>query len=129
MEKSDGANFADGDDISLVIEVFAYTFKNPTSAITQAIESKKSNLPVLLRQLREFLQINTDIYLSAWIKNDEDEIIKTLIKRKLHRNIKVAANKRKIFRQLPLDYVFVFCRTIKNGTKRVDFHITFKTAN
>ena len=64
-------------------------------------------------------------------RNDESEaeIENTSLHYHLINNHDVAANKGKSKRQLPLDYIFRFCRTFKMIFKLLEFHLTFRTAD
>ena len=80
--------------------------------------------------MRALTSKNGDL-LSHFDKNDEseDQIVNTSPHHRLINNHDVAANKGKIKGQLPLEYVFGFCRTFKKITKQLGFHLTFKTAD
>ena len=41
----------------------------------------------------------------------------------------VNSNRRKIKGQLPLEHIFVLCKTFEKITKQLGFHLTFKTAD
>ena len=42
-------------------------------------------------------------------------------------NYSVEANKGKIYVQLPLEYILLFCKTFKKVTKNLGLHLTLKT--
>ena len=68
---------------------------------------------------------------SHFDKIDESpaQINKTSLKHHLGNNHTEAANKGKVKGQLPLEQIIGFCRTIKKTTKKIRFHLTFKTAD
>ena len=62
--------------------------------------------------------------------NDGDTnatIIHTSSEELLFDNHTVLANKGKIKGQLPLEHIFLFCKTFKKITKTLGFHLTMKT--
>ena len=64
-------------------------------------------------------------------KIDESEtgIENTSLHHHLFKNHNVTARKGKIKKQLPLEHIFGFCRTIKKTIMQIGFRITLKTAN
>ena len=56
------------------------------------------------------------------------DIIRNASLKKIPNNNNQAANKGKTKRQLPLEHIFGFCKTITKITKNLEFHSTFKTA-
>ena len=69
--------------------------------------------------------------LSHFDKNDgsEGEIENTSLHHHLNKNHDIAGNEVKIESQLPLEHIFGFCRTFKEITKQLRFHVTLKTTD
>ena len=63
------------------------------------------------------------------IDESQAETENTSLKHLLINNHDLAANKSKIKRQLPLEYIFGVCQTFKKVTKQSSFHLTFKTTD
>ena len=66
--------------------------------------------------------------ISCFDKINENYIDNTSLKQTLNTNHE-PANRGKAKGQIPLEYIFGFCKTFKKITKNLGFHPTFKTAD
>ena len=120
-----------GDAIRLVINAFAYCFREARLSTTGGsdIEHNKyiGKKPTIMRASTSK---HGDLF-SHFEKIDESEteIEITSLHHHLNSNHELAANKRKIKGYLPLEHIFRFCKTFKKITKQSGFHLTFKTAD
>ena len=141
LRKNDGTNFHNDDPIRLVNKAFAYCFKEARlstslgsdieinkfcgqiSTIMRAISNKDADL------LSQFDNINeSDIPVLERLVNLPVQIRDTPHQKMLINN-HADANKGKIKGYLYLEDKFGFCKTFKKVTKKLGFHLTFKTTD
>ena len=131
VARDDGNNFADADEIRLVNNVLAYVFQEgriSTSAGTEIEHNKNlGNVSTIMRLLTQ-----KDGDLSSYFdKIDERvaEIGDSSLKKLLIDSHTNEDNKGKIRANLPLEYIFGFCKTFKKITKGLGFELQLKTSN
>ena len=131
VRKTDRTNFTNADEIRLVNNGFAYIFQEgrlSTSAGTEIEHNKNlGNVSTILRLLTQ-----KDGDLSSYFdKIDEAEagIANSTLKHMLIDSHTNEDNKRKIRANLPLEYIFGFCKTFKKITKGLGFELQLKTSN
>ena len=139
VRKNDTTNFHTDDLIRLVINVFAFCFKEARlstsvggdieinkfcgqiSTIMRAISNKDGDL------LSQFDNINeSDIPVLERLANLPTQIQSTPHQKMLINN-HTDGNKCRIKGYLYLEDIFGFCKTFKKVTKNLGFHLTFKT--
>ena len=139
VRKNDTTNFHNDDPIRLVNNAFAFCFKEArlstslgsdieinkfcgqVSTIMRAISNKDGDL------LSQFVNINeNDIPVLERLTDLPPQIGSTPHQKMLINN-HTAANKGKIKGYLYLEDIFGFCKTFKKVTKKLGFHLTFKT--
>ena len=131
VRKADRTNFADADEIRLVNNALAYIFQEgriSTSAGTEIEHNKNlGNVSTIMRLLTQ-----KDGDLSSYFdKIDEAEtgIANSTLKHMLIDSHTNDDNKGKIRANLPLEYIFGFCKTFKKITKGLGFELQLKTSN
>ena len=119
------------DNIRLVNNAFAYIFQEArisTSSGTEIEHNKNlGNVSTIMRLLTQ-----KDGDLSSYfdkIDETEAEINNTTLKKMLVNSHTDDNNKGKIRANLPLEYIFGFCKTFKKITKGLGFELQLKTSN
>ena len=131
VRKADATNFTNVDEIRLVNNALAYVFQEArlsTSAGTE-IEHNK-NLGVVSTVMRLLTEKDGD--LSSYfdkINEAEDGIGDSTLKKLRIDSHTNEDNKGKIRANLPLEYIFGFCKTFKKITKGLGFELQLKTSN
>ena len=120
-------DFIDWDEIRLMNNAFAYTFKQARLATTGGAHIEENIFVGNMSTIMRALTSKDGVLLSYFEKIKENEINITSLKQMLKAH-KTATNKRKISRQQPLEHLFGFCESFKKITKGLVFHLTFKTA-
>ena len=135
-KEKDVANAADrvlvnGDAIRLIINAFAYCFKEAISSTTGGSNIEHNKYVGQVSNIMRALTSKDGDLLSHFDKNDESEaeIGNTSLHHHLINIHDLAANKGKIEGVLPLEYIFGFCKTFKEITKQRGFNLTLKTAD
>ena len=131
VRKADGTNFANADQIRMVNNALAYVFQEgriSTSAGTEIEHNKNlGNVSTIMRLLTQ-----KDGDLSSYfdkIDETEAEINNTTLKHMLINSHTNEDNRGKIRANLPLEYIFGFCKTFKKITKGLGFELQLKTSN
>ena len=131
MRREDNAKFTDNSHIRLTNNAFAYCFKEASLGVTSGSDLEQNKyvgpIPTIMRVLTskdgdllsQFDNINEG-------KGDAD-FDSTSLKKMLINNHDLA-NKGKIKGQLPLEHIFGFCKSFEKITKKLGFHIKFRTA-
>ena len=131
VARADGNNFADADEIRLVNNALAYVFQEgriSTSAGTEIEHNKNlGNVSTIMRLLTQ----KDGDQSSYFDKIDERvaEIGDSSLKKLLIDSHTNEENKGKIRANLPLEYIFGFCKTFKKITKGLGFELQLKTSN
>ena len=122
---------ADADNIRLVNNAFAYIFQEGRLSTSAGVEIEHNknvgNVSTIMRLLTE-----KDGDLSTYFDkiNEADAgINNSTLKKMLINSHTNANNKGKIKANLPLEYIFGFCRTFKKITKGLGFELQLKTSN
>ena len=137
LQPHGGGGFLDDAAIRLTNNGFAYVFKEARlSTSTTDLEHNKylGQISTIMRVvssrdgdlLSQFDNINEEV--GADEAATSVNIRNTSLHKMLIQNHE-AANRGKIKGQLPLEYIFGFCKTFKKVSKNLGFRITFKTAN
>ena len=131
VRKVDATNFTNADEIRLVNNGLAYIFQEgrlSTSAGTE-IEHNK-NLGNVSTRMRLLTQKDGDLS-SYFDKTDEREagIVDSTLKKMLIDSHDDDNNKGKIRANLPLEYIFGFCKTFKKISKGLGLELQLKTSN
>ena len=108
---------------------FAHCSKEAVTSTTGGMETENINFAgQRLTNMRVLTSKDGD-FLSYFVKIDEtpEGSNNTSLKHMLTNNHTVEANRGKIKGQLPLEHIFGFCKTFKKITKKLGFHLTFKT--
>jgi hypothetical protein len=128
VRKADDADFADAEEIRLVNNALCYLFSEA---------SLKTGSGKNIELIREVGRITTmykmlvkqqpDL-LTYFAKDTGDGAVADNVdlKSRIINNIANAANKGKLFAQLPLKDIFGFCDTFKKITYGLEFHLTLK---
>ena len=123
-------NFANGDQIRLINNAFAYCFTQATLGTTGGGDLEDI---IYVGQVTTFMRLLTskDGDLSSYFDKNCEAVINddNPLKQIIINNHAVDANKGKIKGQLALEHKFGFCKTFKKITKNLGFHLKFKMNN
>ena len=139
VRKNDGTKFHYDDPVRLVINGFAFLFKEArlTTSLGSDFEINKfcGQVSIIMRAISnkdgdlisQFDNINeNDIPVLERLANLPPQILSTLHQKTLINN-HTDANKGKLKGYLFLENFFGFCKTFKKVTKNLGFHLTFTT--
>ena len=120
----------DADFIRLVNDFSAFCFKKARLATTGGSDIEHKNYMGQVSTIMRLLTSKDGDLLSHFEKNDESEaeMVDTSLHHHLNNNHDVDANKGEIKGILPLEHIFVFCKTFEKINKQLGFHLTLKTA-
>ena len=125
------AGFTANAEIRLVNNAFAYCFKGGVISTTGGIEIEYVIFLGQVSTIMRSLTSKDGVLISHFDKfNDKGtnaSINDTSLKQILIDNHSEPVNRGKLKGQLPLLHLFGFCKTFKEITKNLGFHLTFKT--
>ena len=132
IRRDDDVNIDDNSVIRLVNIAIAFCFlKNSLSKTSRGDLEHNNFVGQISTKIKN--KASKDEYLLSHFDNINEGEIADSTRNTSSKNMPInnheAGNKGKIKGQLPLEHIFVFCRTLKKITKNLAFHITFKTAN
>ena len=120
-------NFANGDQIRLINNGFVYCFTQATLATTGGEDLEDIKYVGQISTIMRLLTSKDKDFSSYFDKNGEAVINDdNPLKQIIINNHAVPAKKGRIKCHLPLEHIFGFCRTFKNITKNLGFHLKFK---
>ena len=132
MRREVNANFTNNSRIRLTNNAFAYCFKEASLGVTSGSDLEQKKYVGPISTVKGVLTSRDGDLLSQFDNinegNGDADFDSTSLKKMLINNHD-SANKGKIKCQLPLEHIFGFCKSFKEITKNLSFHIIFRTAD
>ena len=111
---------------------FAFCFNEATTATTDGIEMEHVKFSGHVSTIMRALTSKDGDLLSNFDNINDTEANTSMNNNSLNNRLinshSVEVNRRKIKGQLPLDYIFGFCKLFKKITKNLEIHLTFKNS-
>ena len=139
VRKNDDTNFHNEDPVRLLNNGFAFCFKEARLGTTLGSDIKINKFCGEVFTLMEAISIEDGDLLSQFDNINENDVpilerlanLPPQIRDTLHQKMLIDnltdANKGKIKEYLYLEDIFGFCKTFQKVTKKLGFHLTFKT--